>query len=367
MEIAPARSSLETEATAVAERVVQGGRISGLTSVSHQIQRQPSPGAKTATFSVVQADYLQLVQSAIQKMSGSIVTGNTLAGEINPILSAMLGKVTWRDEKGVYHGGGTVPHTLSLKPPVRLKLQLILDDDPNPPDAGRFTDDGTSGILIVRIRNNADAGELTKTLFHEALHMMSWFINKFGYSPTSNPSAPETRALQASRRAAPVRTAHAWLQRLADSVNSRRASGQDRLNEDQVQSTAEWLVEEVVVRTETEVFRLASEAQQAQQSHRGTLIIGTPQNVEVRVKEIDNYLFDLSDRFLPTDRAGLDAGDQDVLAKLAEILDSYLRDSVKRRFSTYPYTTERPTAPLPPLSPTLPSKPSFLPKIQPPD
>jgi hypothetical protein len=77
-------------------------------------------------------------------------------------------------------------------------------------------------------------------------------------------------------------------------------------------------------------------------------------------------LFNLSKHFLPTDHAGLDGSDREVIAKLADILDKYFLMSVKRRFSLTAYDSGL-ELPLPDLEPTLPSKPSFIDKIQPPD
>lgn len=371
IEVGSEQSPLEAEATAAADSVVQGGPIPGLTSATSRVQRQKAPAAAAPTFSVDQADFLKKVQSAIQQMSGDLVASNTLATQINPILSAMVGNVTWRDEKGKDQGGGSVQHTLPMKPPVNLDLQLILDDKSDPPDVGRFTSSGTSGKIFVRIRKNLQAEDLTLTLFHEALHMMSWFINKFGFSPTADPNAPETRVLRPGPHAAPVRTVHTWLQRLADSVNGRRPASQAKLTDADVQSTAEWIVGEIVVRAETEVFRLASQAQKGEE-----FIPGTHGSAEERAAMVDNYLFDLSEHFLPTDRAGLDKEDRNVIAKLGEILDDYLQSSVKQRFSVTPFTVLKvhldPRAPdmeppLPDLKPTLPSKPSFIGKMEPPD
>ena len=362
MEIAPEHTPLETEATTAADSVVNGKPVSSLTSAAPRIQRQKTPAATTPTFSVDQADFLKRVQSAIQQMSGKIVATNTLATQVNPILSEMLTNVTWRDEKGKDHGGGSIQHTLPLKPPVKVSLQLILDDQSDPPDDGLFVDKGTtSGTMFVRVRSNTEPAQLTETLFHESLHMMSWFINKLGFSPTSDPDAPETRILRPGSHDKIIRITQARLQQLAEGVNSRRDAGH-QLKDDDVQHAATGLVEEVVVRAETEVFRYAIEAQHP--GGRGGP--GTTQK-EISPKEVDHFLFDLSKRFLDTDRAGLDNMDKDNIAKLAEILSKYLLNSTERRFSLAAYQNDVTTKDPPPVNPSLPSKPSFIDKIQLPD
>ena len=56
-----------------------------------------------------------------------------------------------------------------------MRLRLVIDDDPNPPLAGRFDGTGADlGTLRVYMRLNADADTLATTLYHESLHLMRW-------------------------------------------------------------------------------------------------------------------------------------------------------------------------------------------------
>ena len=141
----------------------------------------------------------------------------------------------------------------------------------------------------------------------------------------------------------------------------RRASG-TQVGTADIDRMARWLLEEVNVRIETEVFRLAASTQQAITSRGPSIIIGTGSNWSINRGMVDKYVFDFSHVFLPTDRASLTATDQQTLATLMQILEGIFQSRVRRRFNPSPYLMGHgiPRAPLqwtpPPLTP-----PTFLP------
>jgi hypothetical protein len=334
----------------------------GMSPAPYQVQRQPSgpPAAATATFSVNQATYLGLINQALGQMSGRLVLNETLAATVVPILQAMLASVTWKDAQGVAHGGGAIQH--ALPGGVTLNLRLILDDAANSLRAGEFTHRGsTDGEMEIFIQRNTTADELAETLYHESMHLVSWLINR----PTpalaltaAGRSGPAGAAatLTLARSSSQIATVRLWLDTLAQSVNQRRAAGA-QIGAADLDRMASWLVEEVNVRSETEVFRLAASTQQALTARGPTVIIGTGANWQINATMVDRYVFDFSQVFLPADRAGLTPADRQALATLMQILEGIFQNRVRRRFSPSPYLVGRgiPRAPFtwtpPPLTP----------------
>jgi hypothetical protein len=340
------------------------------------LQRQPAqtPASQStaATFSVVQADYLKLVNQAIQNMSGAIIGSNTLAGPIQTILQAMAAQVTWRDAAGKDQRGAAIKHQLSGTPPLTLNLRLVLDDMANPPDDGRFEKTGkTDGKIIVRIRSNPTADELTKTLFHEALHLMSEIINELGAA--SRLGAQDRLALRGLTRRIFQPTVNATrnqLDLLAKSVNARRkAAGQSPITSAGLDKMAPWLVEEVLVRAETEVFRLYSVAQQMRAARGPTVTVTTitqgGQSIDVNLAMVNQYVFQFSQQFQTSDQSSLSNDDKQILATLSQMLDSLFQSQVKRRFSWVLWTMSTPRAQPqfapPPLTPPASFGPPPLP------
>jgi Domain of unknown function (DUF4157) len=340
------------------------------------LQRQPAqtPASQSSgpAFSVVQADYLKLVYQAIQNMSGAIIGSNTLAGPIQTMLQAMVAQVTWRDANGKDQGGAAIKHQLPGTPPLTLNLRLVLDDMANPPDAGRFEKTGkTDGKIIVRILSNPTADELTKTLFHEALHLMSDIINELGAA--SRLGAQDRLALRGLtlRIFRPtVNATRNQLDLLAKSVNTRRkAAGQSPITSAGLDKMAPWLVEEVLVRAETEVFRLYSVAQQMRAARGPTVAVATisqgGQSIDVNLAMVQQYVFQFSGQFQPGDQSSLSNDDKQILATLSQMLDSLFQSQVKRRFSWVLWTMSTPRAQPqfapPPLTPPASFGPPPLP------
>lgn len=311
--------------------------------------------------SVDKATYLWLINSAIGRMSGNLVDSETLATTVVPILRAMAGNPVWKDPRGNTSGGSSISHTIGT---TTLNLTLILNDDPDPLRPAGLFNPGTSATDVnieVFIRKNATIEELMQTLYHESMHMASWLINRptsaLGVQATGR-SGPRGAAaiLDLARSTTQISSVRLWLDALAQSVNGRRSAGA-QITAANLDQMARWLVEEINVRVETEVFRLAEETQ-GFLATRGPLVYIQPgPNWQINTGMVDRYVFDFSQVFLPTDRAGLTAVDQQTLATLLQILEGIYQSRVRRRFSQAPYLVGRgiPRAPFtytpPPLTP----------------
>jgi hypothetical protein len=317
-------------------------------------------------FSVDQAAYLGMLNSALGMMSGNLVDTETLATTVAPVLRAMVGNPVWKNALGNASGGGAIQITVGT---TVLNLTLILNDDPSLlRPAGLFNHgaSATDASIEVFIQRNTTAEELAQTLYHESMHMASWLINR----PTSalgvraiGRSGPTGAAatLDLARSQTQISSVRLWLETLSQGVNTRRSSG-SQITAANLDQMASWLVEEINVRVETEVFRLTEETQRLM-STRGPLVYIQPgPNWQINSAMVDRYVFDFSQVFLATDRTGLTAIDQQSLATLMQILEGVFQSRVHRRFSQTPYLMGRriPRAPVtwtpPPLTP-----PTFAP------
>ncbi|HEY0502512.1 MAG TPA: DUF4157 domain-containing protein [Lysobacter sp.] len=338
---------LAHEMAHVLQQSQSSGLAPGLSSAPYQVQRQPAPPVAAAppAFSVNQATYLGLINTALGTMGGRLVQTETLATTVEPILRALVGNPVWKDAQGNTSGGGAIQHTVGS---TTLNLTLTLNDDPNPlQPAGRFshgTSMTTAGIEVF-IQKNTTAEELAETLYHEAMHLVSWLVNRptsaLGVRPVgrAGPSGA-VATLDLARSTTQIASVRLWLDTLAQSVNPRRATGA-QISAADLDRMASWLVEEINVRVETEVFRQAEETQRLMNT-RGPLVYVTPgPNWQINTAMVDRYVFDFSRVFLPTDRAGLTAADQQALATLMQILEGIFQSRVRRRFNRTPYLMGR--------------------------
>ncbi len=362
---------LSHEVAHVLQQGQRGRRAPGLSSAPYQIQRQTAPttsapSAAPPAFSVNQATYQGLVNTAIAAISGNLVNNETLATTVQPILAAMAGNLQWNDAQGNITGSGPVQHTIGT---TTLNLTLILSDDPDPlrPNglfhhaAGNMTD----AQIELFIRKCPTADKITQTLYHESMHMASWLINR----PTSalnvraaGRTGPSGAAatLNLNRYAAQISNVRLHLDALAQSVNGRRASTA-QITSAQLDEMARWLVEEVTVRSETEVFRQAQATQDIRASARGSsggIVYVVPSlSPSIDSRMVDRYVFDFSRVFLASDRPGLIALDRQTLTTLEQVLSGIYSYAVRRRFSPTPYLIGlgMPRAPVSiPLSPLQP-------------
>jgi hypothetical protein len=344
----------------------QAGAL-GLSPAPYQVQRQPVPPVAAPTYSVTQSTYLGLVNQALATMAGRFVQNETLAATVQPILQAMLASVTWKDAQGNSQGGGPITHTLSGG--TALSLHLILNDAASSNMAGEFAHTGSStGVMEIFIQRNPTADDLAETLYHEAMHLVSWLINR---TPPALALSPRGRAgprgaaatldLSTGQATRQMTTIRMWLDTLAQSVNSRRGSGA-QISAADLDRMTRWLLEEVNVRIETEVFRLASMVQTMLATRGPQVLLNPSTNWTMNATSLDLYVFEFSRVFLPTDRAGLTATDRQTLATLLQILEGIFNSRVNRRFNPSPYMVGRglPRAPVNiPLAPLTP--PPFTP------
>jgi hypothetical protein len=338
--------------------------------LAHVLQQDPdsvrrqSSGQTTPAFSVDQASYLQKVDQALQGMTGNLVHSNTLAPVMEPALRFLSQHVTWRDESGKYHGGSPVSIRLPGDAAASLNLRLVLDDDPTPHDRGEFrSTSNTDGEIIVNIRMTPDVDSLQHVLFHEGSHMMVWAIKNAGATRFANQDRKSVRALNLSIHAREIASIRNQLAALATGVNNRRsAAKQPPVTGAQLDQTASFLMNEAVVRAETKVFELYADTEKMLATPGPKIFVDTSQELDINFSMVDRYVFDFSKTFLPSDRGGLTAGDQQVLNLLRDMLIGIASLQVARQFSVTPYTMGQgiPRAPLDlPLQPLQP--PQFRP------
>jgi len=304
------------------------------------IQRQAgttTTPAGSQSLSVSAPGYLALIASAVAQMGGRIVNNETLTLTVEPILQRMLSNVTWVDSTGTRHGGGGIKFQIAQG--RVLNLELVLNDAVDSLAAGEFHPRGsTDGVMEIFIQRNPTVDELSETVYHEAMHMISWLINR----PT--PALAMRSTTRGDGRSAAVGTldlAHSVrqitgvrtrLESLTQSVNARR-SQTDQISPAQLDRMARWLVEEVNVRIETEVFRLATSTQQALQSSGPTVIFGTGPNWKINRTMVDHYVFEFSKVFNSADRSALLPNDEQILEFLTQELEGMFQLRVRRRFN----------------------------------
>jgi len=327
------------------------------------INREALPGsATTHAFSVIQYNYEQLVRRALGSLSGRLLRGATFAPLVQPILQSMLARVVWRDSHGIDHGGGAFVYSVPGTSGTSLNLTMVLDDKVNPSEAGLFRHSGTDGHLFVRVRRNTTTEALTEVLYHESMHMMSWIINTYGRTAAPGVPARAVRGLERRRFASRIAGIRRELDSLAQGVNARRRTGgRAQITASQLAQTARWLMEEIQVRAETEVFQQALQVEQ-QRRARARVYMATRQYGSINLAMVTRYVFEYSRTFTPADRTGMTPGEQRILRTLTQILEGFFQLHVRRRFSLRAYTMTIPRA-RPTFTPRPLSPPSFTERI----
>lgn len=321
------------------------------TAITTQAQ-SPSP---TPGFSVNQAEYMKLVDQALQRMQGRAVEAHTLAPTIRPVLQSLLGHETWVDRTGKQQGGSAVRQQFPGMSPSSVSIKLVLDDSSGGVKLGDFTPSGTVGTIRIFVQKNTDAETLAETLFHESLHMMNWLANRPTPPTFAQGTSPQVRALTRARNAPEVRLVRNVLDNLGANINAKRQSHQQTpITPAGLDHAASFLVEEVMVRAETAVFSKLSASVVI-----GPITTTTPGgrtlSSEIDSKTIDQYLFDFSGDFKPGDRSLLDAIDKQYLDAITEILINFANHQIQRRTASpgaqISVPREQVSVPLPPLNP----------------
>lgn len=308
------------------------------------------PAVDRATFERRVADGLAL-------LGGRRVGAHTMSAELQPLLRDLAAQAAWRDEHGRQRGGGAVTRDVGG---VRVTLHMVYDDAPAPDRDAMFESRGADdGTFRVYVRRGTDAEDVATSLYHEALHMVSWLTNRARPAAFGSTAAPEVlRTLDLSRHTAGITALQRWLQRLADGVNQRRPES-DTVTPAQIERTARWLVEEIAVRAETEVFgQHRAREIGGLSSGVGREIDGAP--MEVSADIVRHYVFDMSGAFRPADGgAALTSLDREALAMLVRLLGGLYRTMLRRRFSEVAFTDIRPERPTVDIGPRPLEPPRF--------
>jgi hypothetical protein len=286
----------------------------------------------------------------------------TFAPVVQPMLEAMFSRVAWRDAAGTDHGGGAyayrVPGTRTT-----LQLRLVLDDALDPPEAGQFRTSGRNGTILVKVRSSQTAEQVTEVLYHESMHLMSWLVNEqHGAAAARGVERRAVRTLDLGRHRPQIAAVRVWLDDLASRANQRRrTAGRPQIAPAALERMSRWLVEEVLVRAETEVYEQTLQVE-SQRGRRAQVYIPTRQYGAVNRAMVDRYVYEFSGTFEAADRTGASPEDGEALRLLTEILEGMFQISVRRRFSLTAYTLsvprERPRFEPAPLTP-----PTFTPQI----
>lgn len=357
------RTSQEREAERFA---AGGGAVLGRVS-SMLVQRDAQPGVQGggSQLSVDPAAYKTMLASAVGLMSGQFVSGQTFASVVQPMLTALIQNPLWRTADGKVTGSGMVRYVHPGPPPLPLDLALELDDTNDPKQNGLFTasPNTTTGRMWISIRRNPDQDAAASTLYHESMHFVAWLQNRPQPALTDPTFLRRSRELTMSFHAPEIAAASNFLEDLANSINNRRAAV-DRVSvtRAEAEKVGRWLVEEVHVRSETEVFRLALQEQELRTQTGPTVRIGTWPYSAVNRGMVIEYVFDhtaFSNLFKPSDKAGMTDYESNIISNLADTLAGVYGVSVTRRFQV-PRRFSIPRAEMDlPIQPLQPPK-SFL-------
>ncbi len=326
-------------------------------------QSNPTPTVARPTLSVDPGMYEQSVRRALNGLSSRLVQATTLARAVLPILQSLAATPIWRDSSGYNLGGGAFQFAVPGQPGTVLNLSLVLDDMADPPESGQFTSSGTDGKITIRVRRVRELGDLTEVLYHEALHMMTWIIGTHGGAgATAGTERRAAQSLQMSRYATQISGIRRTLDQLAQSVNARRrAATRLPVASSQLDSMSLWLMEEIQVRAETEVFRQARQVD-VNRGRGPAVYLATGPYGSIDRRMVDRYVFDFSRVFADADRTGISEEDRATLQTLLEQLEGLFQHHVRRRFSLSAYTSHIPRAE-PRFRPSPLTPPSFLPRI----
>lgn len=285
---------------------------------------------------------------ALAQMTTPTVVGETLSGTLEPVLRDMAANAEWLGPTGTASGGAEVAVGIPGPGHRIVRLRLVLDDDPNPPLSGRFDSTGpdTASIRVYQ-RENPDADTLATTLYHESLHLMRWLASGVPggdlASHTGATGGPRATLEDIDPSSHPRHLADVrrHVADIAVSVNSVRPAS-DQVDASGIDRLSSSLLEEYLVRIETEVFRLMRDSDAASRVTGARVRGGTTAETFFQRADVEMYLFEIGSVFHAADRAAL--GDFD-RSRIDE-LHAYLRDRVEyfvgRRYSEVVHGPEYP-------------------------
>lgn len=298
----------------------------------------PVPAAPSAAATDPDAFRARLF-AALRQMTTPTVAGETASAALEPVLREMAANAEWVDASGAAGGGAEIPFRLAPGGARVVRLRLVVDDNPNPPLDGRFDATGADlGVVRVYARRATDADTLATTLYHESLHLVRWLsrnspggdlVAETGARGGSRAVIENIDPARHPRHLAEVRRRVA---ELAASVNASRPAS-DRIGDSGIDRVAGSMLEEYLVRIESEVFRLMRDSDAV--SHRrltrpptarpeAEFRLGTGPDTFFRRGDVDLYLFEVNGVFRPQDRAALDDHDRGLIDNLTD----YFRDRV---------------------------------------
>jgi hypothetical protein len=187
-------------------------------------------------------------------------------------------------------------------------------------------------------------------------------ISNYGAAAAPGVNQRAVRELDLSRFTVEIAGIRRELDSLAQGVNlRRRAGGRDEITAERLDYTARWLMEEVQVRAETEVFQQTLQVEQ-QRRERARVYMPTQQYGAINLGTVDRYVFEFSHTFTPDDRTGITGEERRILSTLTEILEGLFQNHVRRRFSLAAYTMTIPFT-MPEYQPPPLEPPSFIDRI----
>ena len=239
--------------------VQQGGRTS-LASPFPFIQRVGGRTGARVQRPYNRNTYLSLVRLSIIWFSNQLRARKTLSGMLKNMYTmlARSGNVRWKSSTGVV----TVGSVVRYRPPGRgarpINLQLELNEA-NPRTeqrAGYF--DAANNKIVIFVHKTKTMGELRRTLFHEGMHLAVHILKTQRAAALGSPKSVAVKALRKSlSRTKEIATLKKRLLTLNTELNKRRsARGVALITASTVDTTAQGLWEEIVVRAETFYYEI---------------------------------------------------------------------------------------------------------------
>ncbi len=338
-----------------------------------RVRRQVTPGsaapATTPTWSVSRSVFQSRLSRALNQMTTSTVAAHTLSGTLEPILRSLAADAEWRDSAGTSSGGNDVTIARPGPSGQTVRLRLILDDTAAPPATGMFEPLAPdAGVIRVYIRDNDSADMLSTTLYHESLHLMRWLA---AHSPGGDFLADtgatggrrETlEGIDPARHPRHLASVRAHVARLAAATNAARPSG-DTIGAAGIDRVAAYVMEEYLVRLESEVYRLMRDSDAAARDPRPTVRSLTSAELLFPLEHVYRYLFEFNPEFRAADRASLSGFDRQEVADLYAFFRDRADYFIRLRYSEVMHgPAYRMRRPDPYLAPRLPHR-SFIPEL----
>ena len=204
--------------------------------------------------------YLSDVKEAIKQMNDKFLGEKTLSNVLFPMFERMAQKdnVAWKDELGNETPGKSITYRPLGKSAKKIKLKLLLDETVPQKDTPRGHYDDSQGIVRLFVKRCSTVDAIRETLFHEGIHASIAILQTMAPAKLGNLKDTAIQALStAIAMTDKVKSLILFLTNLSDSVNKvRRKQGKIDITSDEIETTAKFLWEEILVRAETFYFEL---------------------------------------------------------------------------------------------------------------